>query len=309
MPKKNRIGNQQPTQSVTLPYRQSPYKDAVALYELSARKAQKWQADLLKNILAKNKQGLWVHTKYGYSVPRRNGKNEVVAAREMYGLKTGEKILHTAHRTTTSHAAWERLCALLDKAKIEYTSLRASGRECVELAGGGRADFRTRSTKGGLGEGFDLLIIDEAQEYTTDQESALKYVVTDSKNPQTIFCGTPPTPLSSGTAAMEFDVVFTANTEVTNPSFYHVERGTYIKINKVLAAGEKVTVSTVYGRKGVTLQRADGTTENGFRYLDIGSDLAMQIDPGDNTIRADAENNREGLLVQVIMPKGTVPGL
>ena len=31
------------------------------------------------------------------------------------------------------------------------------------------------------------------------QESALKYVVTDSKNPQTIFCGTPPTPVSSGT--------------------------------------------------------------------------------------------------------------
>ncbi|MCC8063866.1 MAG: hypothetical protein LIO70_02120 [Clostridiales bacterium] len=24
----------------------------------------------------------------------------------------------TAHRTTTSHAAWERLCGLLDKAKI-----------------------------------------------------------------------------------------------------------------------------------------------------------------------------------------------
>lgn len=43
----------------------------------------------------------------------------------------------------------------------------------------------------GLGEEFDLLVIDEAQEYTDDQASALKYVVTDSRNPQTIFCGTP----------------------------------------------------------------------------------------------------------------------
>ena len=50
-----------------------------------------------------------------------------------------------------------------------------------------------------MGEGFDLLVIDEAQEYTNDQESALKYVVTDSKNPQTLFCGTTPTPLSGGT--------------------------------------------------------------------------------------------------------------
>lgn len=114
---------------------------------------------------------------------------------------------------------------------------------------------------------------------------------------------------NSGTAAMEFDVIFSAMTAVTNPQFFHVEKGTYIKINKVLQAGEKITVSTVYGRKGVTLELADGTKVNGFRYLDIGSDLAMQIDPGDNTIRADAENNREGLLVQVIMPKGTVPGL
>lgn len=70
--------------------------------------------------------------------------------------------------------------------------------------GGGTCDFRTRTSKGGLGEGFDLLIIDEAQEYQDDQESSLKYVVTDSKNPQTIFCGTPPTPVSSGTVFVKY---------------------------------------------------------------------------------------------------------
>ena len=91
--------------------------------------------------------------------------------------------------------------------------------------------------------------------------------------------------------------------------FYHVERGTFIKINKVMAAGEKITVSTVYGRKGVTLQLPDGTQANGFKYLDVGSDLNMQMAPGANTIRCDAANNREGLRVQVIMPKGVVPGI
>ena len=123
----------------------------------------------------------------------------------MDGLQRGEQILHTAHRTTTSHTAWERLCRLLDAAGIEYESLRATGRERVEIPEtGGRVEFRTRTSTGGLGEGFDTLVIDEAQEYTTDQESALKYVVTDSKNPQTIFCGTPPTPLSAGTVFMDF---------------------------------------------------------------------------------------------------------
>lgn len=47
------------------------------------------------------------------------------------------------------------------------------------------------------------MVIDEAQEYADDQESAFKYVVTDSQNPQTLFCGTPPTPVSSGTVFLK----------------------------------------------------------------------------------------------------------
>lgn len=205
MATKTRIGNQNPTQSVILPYKESLYQKAIDTYESSKRTAQEWQISLVKHIYAVNKDGLWVHTKFGYSLPRRNGKNEVVAIREMQGLMDGEQILHTAHRTTTSHTAWERLCRLLDAAGIAYESLRATGRERIEIPEtGGRAEFRTRTSTGGLGEGFDLLVIDEAQEYTDDQESALKYVVTDSKNPQTIFCGTPPTPLSSGTVFVDF---------------------------------------------------------------------------------------------------------
>ena len=200
-----RLGNQNPTQSVILPYKKSLYQRAINTYESTKRTAQEWQVSLTKHIYAVNKDALWTHTKFGFSLPRRNGKNEVLVIREMQGLLDGEQILHTAHRTTTSHTAWERLCRLLDAAGIEYESLRATGRERVEITEtGGRAEFRTRTSTGGLGEGFDLLVIDEAQEYTSDQESALKYVVTDSKNPQTIFCGTPPTPLSSGTVLVDF---------------------------------------------------------------------------------------------------------
>ncbi len=199
MAQSRKKGRQTPTQSLILPYNTTYGAQAVELYNSTGRNAQEWQELLLYDILAVNEEGLWTHTKFGYSVPRRNGKNEIVAMRELYGLEKGEHILHTAHRTTTSHAAWERLCGLLEAAGIKYKSIRASGRESVRLKDGGRVEFRTRSTKGGLGEGFDLLVIDEAQEYTIDQESALKYVVTDSKNPQTVFCGTPPTPISSGT--------------------------------------------------------------------------------------------------------------
>ena len=209
MTKKVRLGNQTPTQSVILPYKKSFGNEAIKYYEASKRKAQKWQSDLLKHILSTNKEKLWVHTKFGYSVPRRNGKNEIVAIRENYGLEKGEQILHTAHRTTTSHSAFERLIKILNSRgmieKEDYKATRQFGLETIEhLKTGGKISFRTRSSKGGLGEGFDLLVIDEAQEYTDDQESALKYVVTDSKNPQTIFCGTPPTLVSSGTVFTKF---------------------------------------------------------------------------------------------------------
>lgn len=113
-----KLGRQTPTQSVTLPYGQTDGPQAVALYEQTGRASMPWQQLLIYDMLARDAEGLWVHPKFGYSVPRRNGKNEVVTMREMYGLKNGETILHTAHRTTTSHAAWERLCSLLDKGVV-----------------------------------------------------------------------------------------------------------------------------------------------------------------------------------------------
>ena len=209
-----RKGSQTPSRSVILPYASSLGDEAAGIYEESGRTPQQWQALLLDSIMARTADNLWTHAKFGYAVPRRNGKNEVVAMRELWGLQNGERILHTAHRTTTSRAAWERLCALLDDSGVEYKASGALGQETIRLKGKGRAQFRTRTTKGGLGEGFDLLIIDEAQEYTTDQEAALKYVVSDSPNPQTIFCGTPPTPESSGTVFTALrDAVFSGTAE------------------------------------------------------------------------------------------------
>lgn len=200
-----RKGRQTPTVSHILPYDKTLGGEAVELYNSTGRTAQEWQELMLYDLLAVNEDGLWTHTKFGYSVPRRNGKNEVAVMREMFGLTKGEHILHTAHRTTTTHAAWERLLDALENAGIEVvSSYRAFGKEHIEVEGGGKIEFRTRTSKGGLGEGFDLLVIDEAQEYQDDQESALKYVVTDSRNPQTIFTGTPPTPVSSGTVFTKY---------------------------------------------------------------------------------------------------------
>ena len=197
-----KVGNQFPTQSVILPYSSTKGPIAVRLYNLTGNTLLEWQGLLLEEIMATNEDGLWTHTKFGYSVPRRNGKTEVVSARELEGLFEGEHILHTAHLTDTAHIGWERLMSRLSELGIKpKSSYKAYGKERIELSeedGGGVIDFRTRTNSGSLGSGYDLLVIDEAQEYTKAQQTALNYVVSSSKNPQTIMTGTPPTAVSAG---------------------------------------------------------------------------------------------------------------
>lgn len=204
---KTRYGSQDPTRKVYLNReRGASYgTDAIATYEKTGRKAQPWQVNLMTAILSYDEDGIYIYSEFGYSVPRRNGKNEVVSMRELYGLtQLGEKIIHTAHRVNTSSSAFERLYGLLcDAGYVEGQDFKAARQKGLEKLSfyetGGEVHFRTRSAKGGLGEGFDLLVIDEAQEATDDHIAALGYVVSDSKNPQKIYLGTPPTPQSSGT--------------------------------------------------------------------------------------------------------------
>lgn len=204
MAENKKFGNQLPTTSVILPYENSKYQEAIDLYKKTGRECYEWEGLLLKDIMAIDDDGLWTHQKFGYSIPRRNGKTEDVYMVELWALENGLRILHTAHRISTSHSSFEALKKLLEDAGYvngeDFNSIKGKGQERIELLEtGGVIQFRTRTSSGGLGEGFDLLIIDEAQEYTTDQESSLKYTVTDSQNPMTIMCGTPPTPVSSGT--------------------------------------------------------------------------------------------------------------
>ena len=206
-----RIGSQIPS-FTNVEYADTKGQEAIDLYKSTTQALLEWQEIQINGIMAVNPDGLWTHMVYGLCVSRRNGKGEILAAREFDGIiNLNEKICHTAHRTTTSHDAFNRLYTLLKKAGYEEHSRKQKvmpersffaskqyGLEHIEISGGGIIDFRTRTNNGGLGEGFDLLIIDEAQEYTSKQASALIYTVSASKNPQTIMVGTPPTVISGG---------------------------------------------------------------------------------------------------------------
>ena len=200
-----RIGRQFPTQSVVLEYTDTKGEEAILLYEQSTRRLMPWQKEQLYNIMATDDDGYWKHIKFGWSVSRRNGKSELAIARVIWGLLHSEAILYTAHLVNTATTAFLKIVKILaEMGYIEGEDIkinRQKGGESIKMLknGGGYINFRTRTGTGGLGEGYDLLIIDEAQEYTADQETALQYVVTDSQNPQTLMLGTPPTVVSKGT--------------------------------------------------------------------------------------------------------------
>ena len=108
---RKKLGNQNPTQSVILKYvkKNSKAKEAVEIYERTGLSCYAWQINLLTSIMAVDKDGLWVHQKFGYSIPRRNGKSELLYLFELWGLHNGLNILHTAHRISTSHSSFEKV--------------------------------------------------------------------------------------------------------------------------------------------------------------------------------------------------------
>lgn len=169
-----RFGRQTPTKSVVLPYEATEGVGAIELYEASGRTAQDWQRQLAYDILATNDDDLYVHTKFGYSVPRRNGKGEILTIVELNSLFKGRTVLHTAHRTSTSSSASKRLVDLLkfmgysevqrvtqgQTYEKSYSYSKQFGLERVVLLDtGGSCQFRTRTSTGGLGEGFDTLVV------------------------------------------------------------------------------------------------------------------------------------------------------
>ncbi len=126
-----RIDNQNPSfTNVKSGKKKSRGTIAVNQYKATGQALFTWQQRQIRNIEQINSDGLWTFTTYCIAVSRRNGKGEILAARELDGiLNLKEKICYTAHRTTTSHDAFNRLYTLLKKAGYEELTKRK--RQCL----------------------------------------------------------------------------------------------------------------------------------------------------------------------------------
>lgn len=178
--------------------------DAAELMQAYGYKLDRWQRIVLDCWLGRDASDRYNVTSAGLSLPRQNGKNVCLEAREFYGMVIGgEKILHTAHQVRTSKKSFRRLAAMFtDKRHPEVTDIVKSirytnGEEAIELDNGGSIEFSARSRQAARGfDGIALVVYDEAQELTDDQVEAIMATLSASStgNRQIIYAGTPPYP-------------------------------------------------------------------------------------------------------------------
>ena len=207
----SRYGKQTPTYQWCASYARTQGAMARELANAYGIPPHPWQQSILNDWLALDDEGKLLNTLCLLPVPRQNGKTGVCDPRETVGLVVrGESILHTAQEYQTAKKAFDRLRAKFGDKKndpfAQFPELNAlvdryttsANQMVLDLKNGAHIEFRTRGNSSDMGRGgtFDLVVIDEAQAYTEEQEAALGALNSAAPHgsPQTIMMGTVPLP-------------------------------------------------------------------------------------------------------------------
>lgn len=213
MDKKKFIGNQSPTLEVSNTENAcfSVYDEIGEFLEKCGIFLFPWQRYILDQWLARSVGGGWAFSNVGLSIPRRNGKSELIIAYIL--VKTclyNESTVYTSYHDNSMKAVFSRIRDLISKPSKygrflrsffylpfkkgnTYTGpgvLTGKGGEAIESKNGGKCVFMTRGGGAGRGQGADNLIFDEAQELTKMNLDTL-LPVADGANPQVFYVGTP----------------------------------------------------------------------------------------------------------------------
>lgn len=186
-----RIGAQRPRVESFPDSAWSSAEDAIEIAALAGRDLDDWQRHILEGALAEREDGRWAAFEVGLIVPRQNGKNVCIEARELAGLFLfGEKvIIHSAHQFKTARKSFrdmERLVRYtpsLYKQVLGYKGqgpaddikgIRVNGAELsIELQNGNRLEYHARTSGGGKGFTGDLIVLDEAFDLDAEEIAAM----------------------------------------------------------------------------------------------------------------------------------------
>lgn len=189
-------GSQIPSVRITPENEYTDGEDATKILLAGKLKADPWQENVLNDWMGRDVNDDWSAPTCGLSVPRQNGKTLITSGRITAGMiMYAEWILYTAHLQKTATETFMEIKGLFEtRALSKYVKeiKAALGREQIILKNGGRVQFVARTRNGGRGLHGDCLVFDEAQELTSEQQASFLPAISASRNPQTIYLGTPP---------------------------------------------------------------------------------------------------------------------
>lgn len=195
-----RIGSQLPRIEHYPLYATTAADDAVDIAAIAGLKLDAWQEHVLRGSLGERPDGRWSAFRTCLVVPRQNGKNAVLEARELAGLFLfGEQlIIHTAHEFSTARESMLSLITRIRGSELveqvagfdmgafeEDEDARLSGLKTGNTApsitlkprrgqrSGNRLVYKARSKGGGRGFTGDLVVFDEAYALNLEQMAAL----------------------------------------------------------------------------------------------------------------------------------------
>lgn len=220
-----RQGSQVPRVEFYPPFFSTAADDAVDLAAIAGLVLDPWQERVLRGALGEREDGRWTSFRTCLVVPRQNGKNAILEARELAGLFLfGEKVIvHTAHEYKTANEAMTSMMARLratpdllelvegiedadlDDDARRVPGMRTGNKPGVTLKNGNRLLYAARSKGSGRGFTGDLVVLDEAYALTLDEMAALLPTMAARSmqgNPQVWFTSSAGMPESTQLAAL-----------------------------------------------------------------------------------------------------------
>lgn len=220
-----KTGRQEPTYSVIGNYAYSYGAEVVEMFEeeggATFYPSQKMELELM---LARDRNGEPSALTIGISKPRQNGKSYAARYYAVYmSVFEHRQVLYSAHHSTTTNKMFSAICNLFESPE-RYPDFAADVKKISHVRGyegiyfndwkdddgivhdGGCIEFATRTNSGSRGGTYSVIVIDEAQELTKEQQEAMLPVISAASNvsdvekmPQQIFVGTPPNASCHGT--------------------------------------------------------------------------------------------------------------
>lgn len=221
--------------------------EVIDLAAMAGMNLDPWQKDVIKDSMTRTDVPVWnpyteeweykwAAREVGIMVSRQNGKGVLLEARELAGLFLFRErlIIHSAHLFDTSREAFERLLSWIQETpELDREVQRVSfnhGEEGIEVkppkgsritGKGPRIRFRSRTGKGGRGFTGDLIVIDEAMYFDSEQARALKPTRIARHNPQIWLTGSAGMRTSTEFGRTRARGVNTSSDE--QPHLYYVE--------------------------------------------------------------------------------------